>query len=119
MVELNRDEMGAVVNRLCRAQGQIGGILRMIEEGRGTSSPSSPRSTTPWTGRVSPSSRPASSSVWLSPTVPTPWTSRLWRSYSCPWPDLWHRPLKPLHCGVASALATNPAPCPREDTSHV
>ena len=34
MVELNRDEMGAVVNRLRRAQGQIGGILRMIDEGR-------------------------------------------------------------------------------------
>jgi DNA-binding FrmR family transcriptional regulator len=26
--------MGAVVNRLRRAQGQIGGILRMIEDGR-------------------------------------------------------------------------------------
>jgi len=26
--------MGAVINRLRRAQGQIGGILRMIEEGR-------------------------------------------------------------------------------------
>ena len=26
MVELNRDEMSAVVNRLRRAQGQIGGI---------------------------------------------------------------------------------------------
>ena len=34
MVELNPDEMVAVVNRLRRAQGQIGGILRMIEEGR-------------------------------------------------------------------------------------
>ena len=34
MVELNPDEMGAVVNRLRRAQGQIGGILRMIEDGR-------------------------------------------------------------------------------------
>ena len=34
MVELNPDEMGAVINRLRRAQGQIGGILRMIEEGR-------------------------------------------------------------------------------------
>jgi len=34
MVELNPAEMGAVVNRLRRAQGQIGGILRMIEEGR-------------------------------------------------------------------------------------
>ena len=34
MVELNPDEMGAVVNRLRRAEGQIGGILRMIEEGR-------------------------------------------------------------------------------------
>ena len=34
MVELNPDDMGAVVNRLRRAQGQIGGILRMIEAGR-------------------------------------------------------------------------------------
>ena len=34
MVELNPEEMGAVVNRLRRAQGQIGGILRMIEQGR-------------------------------------------------------------------------------------
>lgn len=34
MVELNPDEMGAVLNRLRRAQGQIGGIVRMIEEGR-------------------------------------------------------------------------------------
>jgi DNA-binding FrmR family transcriptional regulator len=34
MVELNPHEMGAVVNRLRRAQGQIGGILRMIEQGR-------------------------------------------------------------------------------------
>ena len=34
MVELNQADMGAVVNRLRRAQGQIGGILRMIEEGR-------------------------------------------------------------------------------------
>ena len=34
MVELNPEEMGAVLNRLRRAQGQIGGVLRMIEEGR-------------------------------------------------------------------------------------
>ena len=34
MVELNPEEMGPVVNRLRRAQGQIGGILRMIEDGR-------------------------------------------------------------------------------------
>lgn len=34
MVGLNPEQMGAVVNRLRRAQGQIGGILRMIEEGR-------------------------------------------------------------------------------------
>ena len=34
MVELNPEEMRAVVNRLRRAQGQIGGILRMIEDGR-------------------------------------------------------------------------------------
>jgi DNA-binding FrmR family transcriptional regulator len=34
MVELNPDTLGTVVNRLRRAQGQIGGVLRMIEEGR-------------------------------------------------------------------------------------
>ena len=34
MVELNPEEMRAVVNRLRRAQGQIGGILRMIDDGR-------------------------------------------------------------------------------------
>lgn len=34
MVELNPDEMRAVINRLRRAQGQIGGVLRMIEDGR-------------------------------------------------------------------------------------
>lgn len=34
MVELNNEEMGAVVRRLRRAQGQIGGIVRMIEQGR-------------------------------------------------------------------------------------
>jgi len=34
MVELKQDDMVAVVNRLRRAQGQIGGILRMIEESR-------------------------------------------------------------------------------------
>ena len=33
MVELNPEDMGAVSNRLRRAQGQIGGILRMVEEG--------------------------------------------------------------------------------------
>lgn len=34
MVTLNPDEMGAVVNRLRRAQGQLGGVIRLIEEGR-------------------------------------------------------------------------------------
>jgi DNA-binding FrmR family transcriptional regulator len=34
MVELNPEQMGPVVNRLRRAHGQIGGVLRMIEEGR-------------------------------------------------------------------------------------
>ena len=33
-MELNPDDMGAIVKRLKRAQGQIGGILRMIEDGR-------------------------------------------------------------------------------------
>jgi CsoR family transcriptional regulator, copper-sensing transcriptional repressor len=33
-MELAPESLGAVVNRLRRAQGQIGGVLRMIEEGR-------------------------------------------------------------------------------------
>lgn len=34
MAELNPDDMGAVINRVKRAQGQLGGVLRMLEEGR-------------------------------------------------------------------------------------
>jgi DNA-binding FrmR family transcriptional regulator len=34
MIELSPQELNAVANRLRRAQGQIGGILRMIEQGR-------------------------------------------------------------------------------------
>lgn len=34
MVQLPREELDDVVKRLRRAQGQIGGILRMIEEDR-------------------------------------------------------------------------------------
>lgn len=34
MVQLAPENLGAVVNRLRRAQGQIGGILKMIEDGR-------------------------------------------------------------------------------------
>ena len=34
MVELNPDDMTPVINRLRRAQGQLGGVLRLIEEGR-------------------------------------------------------------------------------------
>ena len=33
-LDLAADELRAVVNRLRRAQGQIAGIVRMIEEGR-------------------------------------------------------------------------------------
>jgi DNA-binding FrmR family transcriptional regulator len=33
-MELNPEEMQAVVKRLKRAQGQIGGVLKMIDEGR-------------------------------------------------------------------------------------
>ena len=33
-MQLNPDEMQTVVKRLKRAQGQIGGVLRMIDEGR-------------------------------------------------------------------------------------
>jgi DNA-binding FrmR family transcriptional regulator len=34
MVDLPPEQMSAVINRLKRAQGQLGGVLRMIEEGR-------------------------------------------------------------------------------------
>jgi DNA-binding FrmR family transcriptional regulator len=34
MVELPRSELEQVVKRLRRAQGQIGGVLRMIDDGR-------------------------------------------------------------------------------------
>ena len=34
MVALPREDMEQVVKRLRRAQGQIGGVLRMIDEGR-------------------------------------------------------------------------------------
>ena len=34
MVELPREDMDQIVKRLRRAQGQIGGVLRMIDEGR-------------------------------------------------------------------------------------
>ena len=33
-MQLDPEPMEAVVKRLTRAQGQIGGIIRMIEEGR-------------------------------------------------------------------------------------
>jgi DNA-binding FrmR family transcriptional regulator len=33
-VELDPDEMQSVIRRLNRARGQLGGIVRMIEEGR-------------------------------------------------------------------------------------
>lgn len=34
MVSLDRQDMAPVVNRLRRAQGQLGGVLAMIEDGR-------------------------------------------------------------------------------------
>jgi DNA-binding FrmR family transcriptional regulator len=34
MVDLQPEKMTAVLNRLRRAQGQLGGVLKMIEEGR-------------------------------------------------------------------------------------
>lgn len=33
-MELLPEEMGSVINRLKRAQGQLNGVLRMLEEGR-------------------------------------------------------------------------------------
>jgi DNA-binding FrmR family transcriptional regulator len=34
MITLNIDDMAPVINRLRRAEGQIGGVIRLIEEGR-------------------------------------------------------------------------------------
>lgn len=34
MVELSPEAIGIVANRLKRAQGQLGGVLRMLDEGR-------------------------------------------------------------------------------------
>ncbi len=34
MVTLDADDMAPVLNRLRRAQGQLGGVIRLIEEGR-------------------------------------------------------------------------------------
>ena len=34
MVTLDPDDMTPVLNRLKRAQGQLGGVIRLIEEGR-------------------------------------------------------------------------------------
>jgi DNA-binding FrmR family transcriptional regulator len=34
MVQLPTDELGPVLNRIKRAQGQLAGVLRMLEEGR-------------------------------------------------------------------------------------
>lgn len=34
MAALNTDDMTPVLNRLRRAQGQLGGVIRLIEEGR-------------------------------------------------------------------------------------
>ncbi len=33
-MDVDRETMGSVVRRLRRAQGQIGGVIKMIEEGR-------------------------------------------------------------------------------------
>jgi len=34
MVDLKPEDMTPVINRLSRAQGQLGGVLKMIDEGR-------------------------------------------------------------------------------------
>lgn len=33
-MQIDEDVIGAVVNRLRRAEGQIGGVIRMLQEGR-------------------------------------------------------------------------------------
>jgi len=34
LVDLNPEDMSPVINRIKRAQGQLAGVLRMLEEGR-------------------------------------------------------------------------------------
>ena len=59
-METDGETMASVVKRLKRAQGQIGGVIKMIEEGHST-------------GLGSRSSRPASSSARPTATAqPTP-----------------------------------------------
>ena len=59
VAELKPDDMGAVINRIKRAQGQLGGVLRMLEEGRECEDVVTQLAAVsrPWTAPASPSSR--------------------------------------------------------------
>ena len=88
-MELDPTEMTPVINRIKRAQGQLAGVLRMLEEGGATArtwSPSWRPSPERWTEPASPSSPPGSSSSWPTATARTASTSRIWRNCSSPWP---------------------------------
>ena len=65
MPELKPEDMGAVINRIKRAQGQLGGVLRMLEEGRECEDVVTQLAavSAPWTAPGSPSSPPACSSA--------------------------------------------------------
>ena len=56
----DEDAIAAVLNRLRRAQGQLAGVISMIEQGRDCKDvvTSSLRCRAPWTGPASRSSRP-------------------------------------------------------------
>jgi thioredoxin 1 len=85
-MELNPDEMQAIVKRLKRAQGQIGGILKMIDDGRECQDiVTQLAAVSKAVDRPgSPSSRSACASASSTPT-PTRWTSTPWRSSSSRW----------------------------------
>lgn len=85
-MELNPDEMQAIVKRLKRAQGQIGGILKMIDDGRECQDIVTQRwrrSPRPWTAKF------AVIALGLRQCIVDPdstrWTSTAWRSSSSRW----------------------------------
>ena len=57
-MKLDTTELGSVINRRRRAEGQLAGVIRMLEAGARTSSTSSHPSPVPSTKPASPSSRP-------------------------------------------------------------
>ena len=85
-MELDPAGMRPVVNRIKRAQGQLAGVLRLLEEGRDCEDVVTQlAAVSKALDRAgSPSSRPACSSAWPRATASTAWTWRRRRSSSVP-----------------------------------